>query len=72
MVQETVNTMVLWECCSDKDGEPFNPNGSMYIDKAEALEELRESRERCPDTYLVKVVLTRCTPEEEQIEVGTA
>jgi hypothetical protein len=72
MPLQTQQTAVLWECCRDRDGETFDPTGIVTADKAEALERLRECRERWPDTYLVKVVMTRCSPEEEQVEVGSA
>jgi hypothetical protein len=73
--EETVHTqetLVMWECCHERTGEPFDSTGLMFETKAEALKHLRECRERRPDTYLVKVVMTRCSPEEEQLEVGLA
>ncbi len=49
-------------------GGPFNPTGHTADTKAEALDELTRLRETNPNTYLVKVVMTRCTAEEEQTE----
>jgi hypothetical protein len=62
------DTLVMWECCNDEYGGPFNPTGHVAETKAEALEELKRYRETNPNTYLVKVVMTRCTAEEEQAE----
>ncbi len=62
--EETVqaqDTHVMWECCNDEHGGPFNPTGLMTEDKADAVEQLKGLRETNPNTYLVKVVMTRCT-----------
>jgi hypothetical protein len=69
--EETVHTqetVVMWECCNDGYGGPFNPTGNVAETKAEALEELKRLRESWPDTYLVKVVMTRCSEEDEHAE----
>ena len=65
---QTQDTVVEWQCCDDLYGGPFNPTGVVWETKAEALEELKRHRETNPNTYLVKVVMTRCSPEEEQPE----
>ena len=62
------DTHVMWECCNDEYGGPFNPTGLMTEDKADAVEQLKGLRETNPNTYLVKVVMTRCTEEQEQAE----
>ena len=61
-------TVVMWECCRDRNGETFDPTGLVTEDKAEALEELKRLRVTWPDTYLVKVVMTKCTEEDEHAE----
>ena len=61
-------TVVMWECCRDRDGETFDPTGLVAETKAEALEELKRLRVMWPDTYLVKVVMTRCSENEERAE----
>ncbi len=60
-------TVVMWECCRERDGETFDPTGLVTEDKAEALEELKRMRVMWPDTYLVKVVMTCCEKHEEQL-----
>ena len=67
-IAHTQDTVVMWECCNDEYGGPFNPTGLMTEDKAEAVERLKGLRETNPNTYLVKVVMTRCSAEEEQAE----
>jgi hypothetical protein len=64
----TQETVVMWECCNDGYGGPFNPTGVVWETKADALEELKRLRVTNPNTYLVKVVMTKCTAEEEQAE----
>ncbi len=61
------DTAVMWECCNDRMGEPFDPCGLMTPNKQEALEDLKRQRIRRPDTYLVKHVLTRCSEAEERV-----
>ncbi len=68
MTLQTIQTAVMWECCTDENGETFDPCGLMTADKQEALEYLKRQRVRRPDTYLVKVVLTRCSEEEERVD----
>jgi hypothetical protein len=67
-IAHTQDTVVMWECCNDGYGGPFNPTGNVAETKADALEELKYLRETNPNTYLVKVVMTKCPAEEEQAE----
>ncbi len=63
----TEQTAVMWECCLDREGRTFDPTGLVTPDKADALEELQRLRVQWPETYLVKVVMTRCEKHEEQL-----
>ena len=69
LIAEQPQTAVMWECCYDEDGEPFSPIGYMRSDKRDALEELKRIRAtHAPGAYLVRVLMTRCTPEEETLD----
>jgi hypothetical protein len=69
LTAEQPQTAVMWECCFDQDGEPFCPTGQVLADKREAVEELTRMRATTtPGAYLVRVLMTRCTADEETLD----